>query len=213
MPAVAIVILVLAFVVAVCGVGVETLHRINRPSVQPPVPDPSEAEAQSRRITKAFGSDSQSTEIANLWFSLNEVGREELLFYGRSLVGEVAGSTTLEPVVIAQRTSGVMAKVVSHNATLPDNGDRATTLTPISVELVEAERDRPSKRPTMMIAVADMPRATVVESGTMCAICDMLISRNDSQASDGYGVTWHSRCLSQASKRPHGQSKKNGTQQ
>lgn len=206
MPAVVIVILVLTFVVAVCAVGVETLRRVNHPSIAPPAP--SKVEVQSWRITKAFGDDEQSVEIANLWFKLNEVDREELLSYGRGLVRDPMESNPEHPVRVV-RASGIVTKDATGSTSashhVDEVGNRSTTLTPISIEIVEAERDRPSKRPTMMIAITDMPRSTVIESGMMCAICDMLIARNDSQASDGYGVTWHSRCLSQASKRPKSQ--------
>jgi hypothetical protein len=200
MAGVVIVILVLAFVVVVCAVGVETLRRVNRPSI-PPVA-PSQAEVQLWHVARAFGNDSQSTEIANLWFRLNEVCREELLFYGRGLV---------LPAVFARdstgkRDSGIVAKgsiksVADVTSRLDVEADRATTLTPIAVDIVAVERDRPSKRPTMLTTPVDAPRPTVVEAGSMCAICDALIGRHESQASDGYGVTWHSRCLSQAGKR------------
>ncbi len=188
MLAVVIVILVVAFVVVVCAVGVETLRRINRPSIAPLAP--TKAEVQSWHITRAFGNDSQSVEIANLWFRLSEVTREELLFYGRGLV---LPSDNVEPVRMV-RASGVMTKVNSVDA----EADRATTLTPVSIDLVEDELARPSKRPTVAV---DMPRATVVEFGSKCAICETLIGRNESQASDSHGVTWHSKCLSQVGKR------------
>jgi hypothetical protein len=168
MPAVVIVILTLAFVLVVCAVGVETLRRYNRPSAQPPAP--SVVEVQSWAIVRAFGNDSQSIEIANIWMKLSETAREELVFYGRGLMSSVL------PAALAPTESGV------------------STLVPV---FVNVEADRQSSRPTTIL---EDQRATVaMPAPTFCSICERMIERNETFAADGHGVVWHSRCLSQVS--------------